>query len=138
MAKPVMSSMYSVWMGKLHPPEHFRQRYHVDACGFADEVAATVRAALASSPGPVHVLQGTNSDSGLDHAAVLPTHEAMPPGITAKCDALYEIAAECRVTKSAGEIDVMRYVSWVSSCAHASVMADAKHGMMEYQVPDEA
>lgn len=131
---PRLAPAYAVWMGKLHPPETFRRRYHVDACCFTDEIKATVETALASSPGPVHVLDGINSDSNLNIADVLSTAEALPPAATVDRTALYTIAAECRVVKSADEIDLMRYVAWVSSAAHANVMADTRPGMMEYQL----
>ena len=131
---PRLAPAYAVWMGAILPPEHFRKQYHVDACGFTDEVSATLSAALAASPGPVRVLDGSNSDSDLNLATILPTAEAIPAGATVDAESLYDVAAECRVCKSADEIDLMRYVSWVSSCAHASVMADVKSGMMEYQL----
>lgn len=126
---PRLAPEYSVWMGKLHPPEHFITRYHCDACGFTDEAVAAVGDAVARSPGPVHVLAGTNTDSGTNISAVLPTAAAVPHGATVDTASLYDVAAECRVLKSAEEIDLMRYVAWVSSRAHASVMADARPGV---------
>jgi len=80
------------------------------------------------------VLAGTNSDSGLDISSVLPTSEGVPEGAIVDAASLYNIAAECRVCKSAEEVEVMRYAAWVSSRAHASVMHDCRPGMMEYQL----
>ena len=79
---PRLAPAYAVWMGEILPPEHFRKRYHTDACAYADETMATLRVALGSSTGPVHVLSGSNSDSGLDIAAILPTAECIPPDAT--------------------------------------------------------
>jgi Xaa-Pro dipeptidase len=112
---PRLGPEYAVWMGTIHPPAHFRARYHLDACGFVDQLSETVGAALAASPGAVHVLGGINSDSGLDIAATLPIDAALlPPAATLERSVLYDVAAECRVIKSPEEIDLMRYARWVS------------------------
>ena len=42
--------------------------------------------------------------------------------------------AECRVVKSVAELQLMAYVSWLSSMAHVEVMRDCKPGMLEYQL----
>ena len=131
---PRLAPEYAVWMGKLLTPEQFRTRYHVDACSFTDELTPTLESAINTSAGPVHIMSGVNSDSDLNIAEVLPVHDSIPPGMIVDSTALYAIAAECRVLKSADEIDIMRYVAWVSSAAHASVMADTRPGMMEYQL----
>lgn len=130
---PRLDPSYAVWMGKIETPPSFRRRYHVDACAYADEVQATVAAALAAG-GPVHVMRGVNSDSGLDISDVLPAADGVPAGARVVHDVLYEVAAECRVLKSAAEIELMRYSAYVSSRAHAAVMAEVKAGMMEYQL----
>ena len=130
---PRLAPEYAVWMGKLLT-EQFRTRYHVDACSFTDDLTPTLESAINTSAGPVHIMSGVNSDSDLNIAEVLPVHDSIPPGMIVDSTALYAIAAECRVLKSADEIDIMRYVAWVSSAAHASVMADTRPGMMEYQL----
>ena len=132
---PRLGPEYAVWMGAITPPASFRQQYGVDECRYVDELGAAVEAAASS--GPVHVLAGRNSDSGLDLSRELPiTSEHVPAAVLPRLDssALYDVAAECRVRKCADEIELMRYVSWVSSIAHASVMREAKPGMLEYQL----
>ena len=49
-------------------------------------------------------------------------------------DTLFKCIAECRVTKSAAEINLLRYTNWISSMAHVEVMRACKPGMMEYQL----
>ena len=52
-----------VWMGEIKGPEHYMERYSVDAVYYADELADTLRQL---KPPLLHVLSGTNSDrSGL-------------------------------------------------------------------------
>ena len=127
---PKLEPEYAIWMGKIETPDSFRRRYGVDACCFVEEL----KNAVAAISGPIYVLSGTNTDSGLNLAEELPTDEALPDGVSLDTSTLYNIAAECRVHKSADEVEVMRYVAWVSSCAHASVMRDTKPGMFEYQL----
>ena len=134
---PKLDASYAVWMGEIKSCSQFQRRYFVDACAYTDALPAVLKQTLESSPGPVHVLSGTNSDSGADlfvTLPVLPVGSALPPGASFDKTMLYEAAAECRVAKSAEEIELMRYVSWVSSAAHASVMRDTRPGMYEYQL----
>ena len=130
---PRLAPEYAIWMGEIKRPSYFEGHYGVDAVHFVDELRQVV-AAAAGSAGPIHVMAGKNTDSGLDLGAVLPTAEGVPEGIPVDSSSLYNLAAECRVVKSAAEIEVMRYAAWVSSCAHASVMRDTKPGMFEYQL----
>jgi Xaa-Pro dipeptidase len=78
-----------------------------------------------------HTHQGLNSDSG-DYAK-----PATFPGIekySVDKDRLWPEIVECRVIKTALELDVLRYVCRVSSEAHIEVMKQCKPGMMEYQL----
>ena len=123
---PRLDAAYAVWMGEIKSCAFFKKRYFVDACAYTDELTSSLAEALVRSPGVVRVLFGTNSDSGANLFEVLPPlldapGFQLPPDAVLEKESLYEIAAECRVTKSADEIDLMRYVSWVSSMAHASV-----------------
>jgi len=79
------------------------------------------------------LLKGMNSDSG---NFATPAHF---DGIerykdVRDDDTLFERIAECRVTKSPAEINLIRYTNWMSSMAHVSVMKSCKPGMMEYQL----
>ena len=134
---PRLDPSYAVWMGAIKSCAHFRNRYFVDACVYTDELTSALAEALGRSPGPVHVLSGTNSDSGanlFEKLPVLPTGFKLPEGAKLERDVLYEVAAECRVAKSDDEVDLMRYVSWVSSMAHASVMRESHKCTYEYQL----
>ena len=103
------------------------RRYAVSAVRYVDELAA----ALASAP-VVHLLCGTNSDSG---AATVP---ASFPGLEAlRCDpsaALHTALCACRAIKSPAEVALLRYVCKLSSEAHVAVMRQARAGMFEYQL----
>ena len=79
-------------------------------------------------------MRGVNTDSGADLGAVLGVASGVPAGAETHEGALYEAIAECRVVKSAAELEVMRYASYVSSDAHVEVMRAAAPGMKEYQL----
>jgi len=82
----------------------------------------------------VHVLSGKNSDSGVNIAEVHNAAAGVPSGASVCTDILFNVLAECRVTKSAGELDLMSYASWISSMAHVDVMREVHPGMLEYQL----
>ena len=123
---PRLDPSYAIWMGEIKTPNAFRQKYRVDAVLYADELKAAVAAALAAAAGDtgtplVHTLRGTNSDSGQDIGHALPTADGLPTGCAPCEEVLYATLAECRVIKSAAELQVMAYVSWLSSMAHVEV-----------------
>lgn len=64
--------------------------------------------------GTLYLLHGKNSDSG-NYA--LPASFPGDDAFAARKDQkkLFEAAAEARVTKSAAEVEVLRYVNWVRS-----------------------
>eukprot|EP00741_Cyanophora_paradoxa_P018531 tig00021070_g17890.t1 len=124
---PRFPQEYAVWMGKIQPPSHFRDKYGVDEALYADELDSYL---AARDPSALYVLKGLNTDSG---RYVKP---ASFPGIEKyRVDdgRLFPVATECRVVKSAKEIEVMRYVCKVSSEAHTEVMKWVRPGAMEYQ-----
>ena len=123
---PRLDPSYAIWMGEIKTPNAFRQKYRVDAVLYADELKAAVAAAAAAAadtgtPLPVHTLCGTNSDSGEDIGRALPAADGLPAGCAPREEVLYATLAECRVLKSAAELQVMAYVSWLSSMAHVEV-----------------
>ena len=125
-------------MGTIESPDTFRERYRVDEVMYVDEMDGTVRAALGRCASPaeaaVHGMRGLNTDSGANLGEVLGVGGGVPKGVRLDESLLYEQLAECRVRKSAAELEVMRYVSHVTSAAHVVVMRGAKPGMMEYQL----
>ena len=89
---------------------------------------------VAGEGASVHVLSGQNSDSGVDISKVHDAAAGAPVGAKICRDLLFNVLAECRVTKSAGELDLMSYASWISSMAHVDVMREVHPGMLEYQL----
>lgn len=111
-------------MGRIETREELSERYGV-------EVLWTEQMAASLEPGCALCLKGTNTDSGTDIADVLPvdkTLNALPS------NDFYEQAADCRVVKSAAELDLMRYVSYATSQAHVAVMRSTKANDYEYQL----
>lgn len=129
---PRLPEVYKMWMGSIHPPEHFKELYDVDEVLYTESLGDFLRA-NSSQESRIHVLHGTNSDSGKTiHPPQFDGHEAF----TAELDTslLYHTLATARVTKSAEELEAMRYASFVASNAHVQVMRLARPGMMEYEL----
>lgn len=125
---PRLPEDYAVWLGPIHKPEHFRTKYMVDEALFVDELRQWLKR---RRPGCVHILSGVNSDSGLSAWAPAPADLGDVP---VSKDRLYHALCECRVYKSAAEVDLMRYVNRISSEAHKRVMCAVRPGMMEYEL----
>lgn len=125
---PKLPEAYAVWMGRIHPPDHFAAAYEVDEVRYVDEMASVLNALR---PDVLLLLQGRNSDSDLTARA------ADFQGIRDfKTDlaTLYPEIVECRVHKSEDEIEVLRYVNGIASAAHIEVMRRCKPGITEYQL----
>ena len=138
-APDLRSEAYEIFCGVAPRREEIVERYAVDACHFVDDLGDWVRGALgdddddARGDARLHLLHGLNSDSG-NYAA--PATFAGDGAFEGRRDAasLFPIIANLRSLKTAAEVEVMRYVNWVSSMAHAEVMRAARPGMMEYQL----
>merc|ERR1719183_1365209 len=79
----------------------------------------------------IHLLHGQNSDSGSwSRPADFPGIESFAVDKAT----LFPVIANLRVYKTDAERALLRYVSGVTSAAHASVMREAKPGMGEYQL----
>jgi len=102
---PRLDPSYAIWMGEIKTPNAFRQKYRVDAVRYVDELQPAIEAAAAGGLA-VHTLRGINSDSGTDIARALPAAGGLPAGRAAREDVLYEALAECRVAKSAAELQL--------------------------------
>jgi Xaa-Pro dipeptidase len=84
------------------------------------------------------LLQGLNTDSGKMYeapslASILTTSLHSSNHLVVDTTTLFPILAECRVIKSAAERQVLRYVTEVTSFAHAYVMRNASSFRYEYQ-----
>lgn len=124
---PRVPAEYAIWEGKLHTLDDFKLKYAVDETYYTDKIGQVLSAKQASL---LLTLYGKNSDSGL-HA-----QEAVFDGIEqfrVDNETLYPEICECRVIKSAKEIDVLRYVTKISSEGHKAVMRMVRPGLAEFQ-----
>ncbi|KAF6288760.1 peptidase D [Rhinolophus ferrumequinum] len=58
---PRLPASHATWMGKIHPKEHFKEKYAMDDVQYADEIANVL---MAQSPAVLLTLRGVNTDSG--------------------------------------------------------------------------
>ncbi|XP_003384774.2 PREDICTED: xaa-Pro dipeptidase [Amphimedon queenslandica] len=127
---PRLPPEYAIWMGEIHPPDYFKQKYCVDRVSFVDEIPSVLNE---MKPTMLMLLNGVNTDSGNT------CKEAYFDGIgkfksVLNNKLLHPMIMECRVIKTPEEIEVLRYVNQVSSKAHCEVMRAVKPGMLEYQL----
>lgn len=97
----------------------------------AKRILGTSLPSFSSRLMPSPVLDGVNTDSGARHAGA--TFDGIQK-FTVDKEALFPVLSECRVQKTAKEINVMRYVCKLSAEAHKAVMRAAKPGKMEYEL----
>ncbi|KAL5252365.1 hypothetical protein ACHWQZ_G015214 [Mnemiopsis leidyi] len=124
---PRLPDSYAVWMGELKTPEYFKKRYGVDRVNYTDEMV-TILSQL--RPSALLIMDGVNSDSKSHFEA--PSFEGMDQ-FKIDTTTLYNEIAECRVRKSPGEMEIMRYVNEMSCDAHKEVMKMMRPGRMEYE-----
>lgn len=113
---PHLSPEYEVWMGPIDSSEDIKKKYEVDEVFFTNAIDQVL---TDKKPSLLLTLSGVNSDSGKTY------HPATFKGIekfAQDADILFPIIAECRVIKSAAELEVLRYVARISSDAHKKVM----------------
>lgn len=83
------------------------------------------------------LLQGENSDSG-ESTAPADLEAAGAGRLAQKLDVdtehLHPVLSECRVFKAPEEVELLKYVSRISSQAHVAVMRACRPGVMEYQL----
>lgn len=128
---PRLPESYAVWMGPLHSCSTLKNKYEVDDVLYVDEIDKFF---TEKAPSLILTLSGHNTDSDLN--AVPATFKGIDK-YRQNCDILFPVIAECRVIKSAKEIEVLRYVAKVSSDAHKKVMKFVKPGVSEYQGESE-
>eukprot|EP00897_Mesotaenium_endlicherianum_P000203 jgi/Mesen1/10183/ME000076S09693 len=173
---PRLPPEYAVWMGRIDGPAFFQEKYAVDAAYYVDEMPAVLRQELgeaqarecrsrqvadsgepgdpdsrqvaASGEPALYLLKGLNTDSG---NWAQPAHFEGIEEFPTDTEALHPVLSECRVKKSAQELEVLRYATAVSSAAHVEVggtrtrvagpsqgrdlvMRRAAPGMTEYQL----
>ncbi|XP_005530175.1 PREDICTED: xaa-Pro dipeptidase [Pseudopodoces humilis] len=125
---PQLPESYAVWMGKIHPPEFFKNKYAVDEAHYVTEISSVL---ASKKPAVLLTLRGVNTDSGNV------SKEASFEGISqfnVNNKILHPEIAECRVIKTDMELEVLRYTNKISSEAHKEVMKAVKVGMKEYEM----
>lgn len=113
---PHLTPDYEVWMGPIATTDDIKKKYGVDEVFYTEEID---RVLTDKNPSLLLTLSGVNSDSGKTYQPA--TFKGIEK-FAQDADILYPVIAECRVFKSAAEIDVLRYVAQVSSDAHKKVM----------------
>ncbi|CAF90443.1 unnamed protein product, partial [Tetraodon nigroviridis] len=112
---PKLPESYAVWMGRIHPKEHFKDKYAVDEVFYTCDIAEVLSL---MKPQTLLTLRGRNTDSGST------TREAYFEGISRfQVDnrRLHPVMVECRLLKTDMELEVLRYTNRVSSEAHKTV-----------------
>ena len=120
---PRLPEDYATVMGHIATLEEVKQSYQVDLVYYVDEIPQRLRE-LQAKPNLL-LLSGTNSDSGKN------TRTAAFDGISqfhSNQTVLHPVITELRVIKTEMELEVLRYVSRVSSAAHMHVMRQVKAG----------
>ncbi|KAF5833683.1 Xaa-Pro dipeptidase (X-Pro dipeptidase) [Dunaliella salina] len=132
---PRLPEAYAVWMGSLKSTDEYKAMYAVDHVHYTDEMASVLAkhgAKEGAKPGPLHVMNGVNTDSGR------PATPAQFEGADAfeldNSTTLFDTITACRVKKTPEEAACLRYANQVGSGGHVAMMRAAKPGMMEYQL----
>ena len=58
---PRLHPDYAIWDGKIHSPQHFKEKYEVDEVFYSDEIVKSLKVYGAEK---LLLLYGLNSDSG--------------------------------------------------------------------------
>uniref|UniRef100_A0AC34QP62 Aminopeptidase P N-terminal domain-containing protein n=1 Tax=Panagrolaimus sp. JU765 TaxID=591449 RepID=A0AC34QP62_9BILA len=128
---PKLAPEYSVWLGKINPENWFAEKYEVDEVHFDSE---NVIEEVLTRHGAenLYLLKAFCEDSGhwLEPSKKLTNLSKFKVDL----ETLYPVFAECRVTKTDLELDVMRYATKIATDAHKEVMRKIKPEMYEYQM----
>ncbi|KAK2703589.1 xaa-Pro dipeptidase-like isoform X2 [Artemia franciscana] len=124
---PLLPEDYAVWMGHIETPEECRHKYQVNEVRYVKDIAEVLTQQKADL---LLTLNGVNTDSNLSYKGA--EFEGIE-NFNVDKDILFPEMSECRVYKSPLELEIMRYVTKLSSDAHIEVMKTMKPGMMEYQ-----
>ena len=125
---PKMPESLQPILGRIMPPEHYAKMYELDECYHTCDIPSVIARV---NPDLIYILSGTNSDSGIPLAQ--PHFEGMEK-YRVDAGKLVADIYECRLIKTPGEIEVMRYAVKASAEAQKAVMRAVKPGMMEYQL----
>uniref|UniRef100_A0A670K7V8 Xaa-Pro dipeptidase n=1 Tax=Podarcis muralis TaxID=64176 RepID=A0A670K7V8_PODMU len=107
---PRLPDSYAVWMGKIQPPEFFRQKYAVNEVRYTDEISSVL---ASKNPSVLLTLRGVNTDSGSV------TREASFEGISqfvVNNAVLHPEIAECLFQHYCYKRGGMRHTSYTCIC----------------------
>ena len=119
---------YTTWSGKLNTTEEIRDIYKVDEVHYVEDIVKVLQGMKAAC---LLTLYGPNSDS---RQMTVPAQFDGIEKFQVNKEVLHTHFAECRVTKSDREIEIIRYSNQISSAAHVEVMRNVRVGMKEYQL----
>ncbi|KAH9314828.1 hypothetical protein KI387_023455, partial [Taxus chinensis] len=129
---PRLSEEYAIWLGKIPSLSYLKERYEVDETYYIDEMESVLSSLATGNENVLlYLLHGLNTDSNkFSQPAIFEGLKTFKSNL----DILHPILTECRVIKSDLELNLLRYVSEVSSAAHVEVMRETRVGMKEYQL----
>ncbi|KAF5280519.1 hypothetical protein FQA39_LY18027 [Lamprigera yunnana] len=128
---PHYPSEYTIWMGRQPSLDHFRKKYNIDYVCYTDEMCSILHNL---EPSSLLLLCGVNTDSGLE---MEPVHFDGIELFSLDTDTLYPEIAELRVIKTNYELDIINYITEVSSAGHKKIMKMVKPELTEYQCEAE-
>lgn len=106
--------------------EDFQAKYEIADVFYVDEIEQWLADRKAAQ---IYLNAGVNSDSGLDNMIPEEKYWKFHEGVDK--DTMYEILANCRVTKTEQEIDVMRWATKITVEGHVEVLRKIRDGMRE-------
>eukprot|EP00758_Cryptobia_borreli_P003213 Tbor_TRINITY_DN3613_c1_g1::TRINITY_DN3613_c1_g1_i1::g.377::m.377/K14213/PEPD; Xaa-Pro dipeptidase len=119
---------YAVWMGPFPSTEFIKKVTGIDEVYYVDEIAHIMRTKNVKN---IHVLDGINSDSGLEmNVATFKDSESF----NIIKSVLFEILSNQRVIKTSSEIDILTWINKVSSEGHIAVMKSCRPGMSQHHL----
>ena len=122
---PQTSNLYKIWMTVL-TKDDFKVKYDVDDVVFVEDMLQWLKDRNADR---VFLNAGTNSDSGMEN--MIPEEKYWKELRGVDKDTMYEVLANTRVTKTAQEIDVMRWATKITVEGHVEVLRKIRDGMRE-------
>ncbi len=150
---PRLPESYATVMGEIKSNDTIRDEYDVDAVYYSDTTEEYLKGLCIKNKDKnkdknknkdkenaddddvvvVLVMEGTNSDSGNTYMSPKFKSPDLTQRVRVDKDILFPLLAECRVTKSPYELDLLRHCTEITSLAHVFTMRHMKPGMMEYQ-----
>ncbi|KAK4883508.1 hypothetical protein RN001_006827 [Aquatica leii] len=123
---PRYPTEYTVWMGPQLSFENLKKKYGLDFVYYTEELCTVLKNL---DPRMLLVVNGVSTDSGL---ATEPVHFDGMECFNVDTATLYPEISELRVIKTDYELEVINYITELSSMAHKRLMRLVKPGMMEY------